>query len=350
MNEVEWGLFEVEDVFEIVTGALLKASDLEKGLIPRITATSVNNGISTFTSEMTHKNFRKFENFISVSFLGDVFYQPNEVSLDMKIHGLKLKDRVLTEPLSLYLIPLIKKFSRKYAYGNQLSTSVLARQKLSLPIKTDGTPDWEYMENYIESLEAESLERTVQFLRDELAKVGDSKEVALNNANWQIYIIEDIIDISNGVRLTSADMNEGVRPFIGATEYNNGITNYVSNTNKSQDSNVLGINYNGSVCEGFYHQYEAIFSDDVKRLKFKEGINNEYTLHFLLTVVEKQRKKYQYGYKFNTTRMKNQKIMLPATLSSEPDYEFMENYIKGIKYDSIMKALNFIEDKNKDAK
>src|SRR5699024_11618902 len=106
-------------------------------------------------------------------------------------------------------------------------------------------------------------------------KVGDSKEVALNNANWQIYIIDDIIDISNGVRLTSADMNEGVRPFIGATEYNNGITNYVSNTNKSQDSNVLGINYNGSVCEGFYHQYEAIFSDDGKRLKLKDGVNNE---------------------------------------------------------------------------
>ena len=33
----------------------------------------------------------------------------------------------------------------------------------------------------------------------------------------------------------------------------NGITNFVSNSNDSLDSNVLGVNYNGSIVENFYH-------------------------------------------------------------------------------------------------
>ena len=36
------------------------------------------------------------------------------------------------------------------------------------------------------------------------------------------------------------------------------------------DKNVLGVNYNGSVVESFYQPYECIFSEDVKRISFKE--------------------------------------------------------------------------------
>lgn len=72
--------------------------------------------------------------------------------------------------------------------------------------------------------------------------------------------------------MTKADMKHGSRPFIGATDSNNGITAWVENTNESLDSKVLGVNYNGSVVETFYHPYECIFSDDVKRLHLKSDI------------------------------------------------------------------------------
>ncbi len=54
-------------------------------------------------------------------------------------------------------------------------------------------------------------------------------------------------------------MKKGNKPFIGATDSNNGITAFVSNTNTSEDSNILGVNYNGSVVDNFYHPYKAIF-------------------------------------------------------------------------------------------
>ena len=150
----------------------------------------------------------------------------------------------------------------------------------------------------------------------------------LDQCNWKEFRLEDIFTIDPGVRLTTANMTMGKRPFIGATDSNNGITAFVDNTNKSLDSNVLGVNYNGSVVENFYHPYEAIFSDDVKRLHLKEVENNKYICLFIKQSLLKQKAKYQYGYKFNGERMKRQYIMLPSTPKGTPDYTFMEEYMR----------------------
>jgi hypothetical protein len=150
----------------------------------------------------------------------------------------------------------------------------------------------------------------------------------LDQCNWKEFRLEDIFTIDPGVRLTTANMTMGKRPFIGATDSNNGITAFVDNTNKSLDSNVLGVNYNGSVVENFYHPYEAIFSDDVKRLHLKEVENNKYICLFIKQSLLKQKAKYQYGYKFNGERMKKQYIMLPSTPEGTPDYTFMEEYMR----------------------
>ena len=138
--------------------------------------------------------------------------------------------------------------------------------------------------------------------------------------------------ISPGKRLTKADMKPGKRPFIGATESNNGITNFVSNTNVSLDSDILGVNYNGSVVETFYHPYECIFSDDVKRFRIKNRPGNRLIYLFLKTAIIQQKSKYAYGYKFNEQRMNKQSILLPVIDSNvatpEPDWIFMEEYIR----------------------
>lgn len=92
------------------------------------------------------------------------------------------------------------------------------------------------------------------------------KIISLTEKTWSEFWLEDIVIISSGARLTKADQERGTRPFIGSSDSNNGVTGFVSNTNSSLDSIVLGVNYNGSVVENFYHPYESIFSDNVKRI------------------------------------------------------------------------------------
>ncbi|WP_325966587.1 restriction endonuclease subunit S [Staphylococcus auricularis] len=149
----------------------------------------------------------------------------------------------------------------------------------------------------------------------------------LSDREWKEFKLEDIFTISSGVRLEKKNLIKGDLPFITAISLNNGISDFVSNNNSSEDSNILGVNYDGSVVENFYHPYKAIFSDSVKRLKLRNVKGNKYIYLFLKAVIYKQKNKYQYGYKFNSGRMKKQFILLPV-INNQPDYDFMEQYIK----------------------
>ena len=153
--------------------------------------------------------------------------------------------------------------------------------------------------------------------------------LSLDSRNWKEVFLEDVVSINGGKRLTKADMQFGNMPFIGASELNNGITAFTCSINESLDNNVLGVNYNGSVGFAFYHPYRAIFSDDVKRIKWKNSLhNNRYTLLFLASMIGQQKCKYAYGYKFNSQRMKRQKILLPIQPNNTIDWAFMEAYMK----------------------
>lgn len=140
-------------------------------------------------------------------------------------------------------------------------------------------------------------------------------------------------------------MTIGTVPFIGASDSNNGVTAFVSNDNISKDSNILGVNYNGSVVETFYHPYECLFSDDVKRFSLKNYNGNKYVYLFLKSTIIKQKKKYQYGYKFNEARMLRQKIMLPVNSAGDPDYEYMEQTTKQIEVMLLSQYVTYLDSK-----
>lgn len=105
--------------------------------------------------------------------------------------------------------------------------------------------------------------------------MGGGALPTLNEKEWKSFLISDIFDIFPGKRLVAADTTAGNRPFIGALDNNNGVARFVSDTNESLDKNVLGVNYNGNgMVIGFYHPYECIFSDDVKRFHLKHHEDN----------------------------------------------------------------------------
>lgn len=152
----------------------------------------------------------------------------------------------------------------------------------------------------------------------------------LSEKDWAEFPLNEVFSVKSGVRLTTADKIPGQRPFIGASDNTNGVTGFVSNENASLDSNVLGVNYNGAPCIAFYHPYEAIFTDDVKRLKLLHHDNNALVLLFCKVVIMQQRAKYSYGYKFNAGRMARQLLMFPVTDVGDIDYEYMEKYAENM--------------------
>ncbi|ETD66544.1 hypothetical protein V757_12525 [Pelistega indica] len=164
----KWGVFTIGELFitepfknkrQVPTGALIARKDLTDGDVPRITVTNLNNGIVGYYKNIQSDNYRVYENFISVSFLGTIFYHPYQASLDMKVHCLKLKDKELNHNIALFLISVIKKQMSYFAYNDQLSSTVLPELSLFLPITANNTPDWQYMENYVKDLYSIEKER-----------------------------------------------------------------------------------------------------------------------------------------------------------------------------------------------
>ena len=285
-NKENWKVFRIDSIFDMFTGASISQDKFNVGSIPRITATDTNNGIGLFTERLEDRNYRSFQNFISISFLGSVFYHNYEASLDMKIHGLKIKNRELNSNLAQFIIVCLKNSLPKVSYGNQLSSKDLLTKSILLPVDKNGTPDWTFMEEYVQ-VKSNQINNTYQLPRQH--EITDFRN--LDEVEWDEYFIDEIIDVKSGVRLTKDEQEKGRIPFIGSSDNHNGVTEFISNTNSSTSSNILGVNYNGSVGYAFYHPYKATFSDDVKRLSFKNGKNNQYTLLFLKHIIERQAKK-----------------------------------------------------------
>lgn len=344
-----WKAFYFTEVFtEIQRGKRLKKADHKDGQTPYVSSTSLNNGIDGFIGN--DGGVRRFNDCLTLANSGSVgcafYHQYTFVASD---HVTKLKRDGLDKYAYLFLLPIINRLSEKYSFNREINDERIKREKLLLPATDKGEIDFAFMSAFMKDVEHNILNTTLKVFKERLSvnkpEMGGGVKL-INAYKWQEFFIEDVATVNNGVRLTKADMQPGSTPFVGASEANNGITMFTGSSNDSMDSNVLGVNYNGSIGYSFYHPYAALFSDDVKRVKWKDfQHNNTYTLLFLSSVICRQAIKFAYGYKFNTRRMARQKILLPVTQDNSLDWQYMENYMRNIESEQILKYLHSIKGK-----
>ena len=343
LGRVKWKAIYFSEVFDKIY--IAKSTDLNKldaGETVFIGRSSENNGLQDFVNIESKKIVSK--NCITVSMVGEprAFYHTYNFTCSQNILILR-NDNHLNKNVAMYLCSIINNYliDKGYGYGYPVGLKRVLRNRIMLPVDTEERPDWEFMEDYIKQEMKVQSDKVAVYYENKLMKLGF--ELLDLDVEWKEFWMEDILDIKSGVRLTKADQIDGNIPFIGASDANNGVTEFVGNTNKSLDSNVLGVNYNGSVVENFYHSYECIFSDDVKRIKFKNvEYGDEFTYLFLKHMILSQKNKYQYGYKFNAKRMNRQKIMLPIDKNGKPHWEYMSQFMKKLEKENIEKTLNHI--------
>lgn len=342
-GDVEWREFNFNDVFrKIQRGKRLKKDDHIEGNIPYISSTSLNNGLDQFIGN--EDKVRKFKNNITLANSGSVgscFYHEYEYIASDHVTSLTL-DKA-DKYIYLFMATIIKRLEEKYSFNREINDKRIRKERFILPADENGNPHWDYISKFMQKLEAEKLEKVLEYIYIyRLAISYDSKLIQLHKKELKEFWLEDIIYIKSGVRLTKANQRDGNIPFIGSTDNCNGITNFINNKNSSLDNNVLGVNYNGSVVENFYHPYEAIFSDDVKRIHWLDkNQEDRYTYLFLKQAILQQKVKYAYGYKFNAGRMKRQKIMLPVKEDGTADYDYMRQYIQIEEIKQSYKILDY---------
>lgn len=342
LSDREWKAFFICDIFSLKsTSSGIDGNKLsnEQGDIPYLTRTDLNNGYKSFVGHQADKYKRDSGNSITIGLdTQTAFYQPHSFYTGQNVQV--LKNNKLNKYNAKFFIPLLHNAMVSLNWGgNGATLGRLKRKRIVVPITDDGKPDYDFMEQYIKEREDKLKQKYIDFIGNNYQIGGGT--LSLENKVWKEFFISDIFVIKAGKRLTVADMDSGNLPFIGATELNNGITNWINTTNKTLDNNVLGVNYNGSVAETFYHSYNCVFSDDVKRLHLRHFSDGKYVLLFCSLMIRKQKIKYTYGYKFNGTRMARQKILLPTTDDGKPDYDFMEQYAKAIMYRKYKSYLEY---------
>lgn len=345
MKEKIWRPFFIEDIFDIFPGKRLTKAEMISGDTPFIGASDSNNGVTAFIG---NKNESADENFLSVSYDGSIcecFYQPYRCLCSDSVKRFHLKQREGNKYIYLFFASIIKQQKGKYNYGYKFNEARMRRQKIMLPVTDDGAPDYDFMENYIRAIEQEQLEYYRAYAEEKLAELAANQVVPFNEKIWRPFFVSDLFRLEMGKSkgLNHLEQDEQGISYLGATNRNNGVLAFVKPVeNLIQRGNCIAFirNGEGSVGYSVYKQEDFIATSDIT-CGYADFLNR-YVGLFITTVADKVRGKYNFNYKRSDTRLKWEKLMLPVNDAGEPDFDYMEAFIKNIEAEKYRKYLEHI--------
>ena len=120
----------------------------------------------------------------------------------------------------------------------------------------------------------------------------------------------------------------GDYPYVTTQATNNGVKGFYNIF--TEEGGCFTID---SAVKGYcsWHEENFTASDHVEKLLPLFKCNN-YIAMFIVTVINLEQYRYNYGLKCNQMRIKNMKIKLPVDAIGNPDWQFMEDYIKSLPY------------------
>lgn len=343
LNLSNWKPFQVGSIFTILNGKGITQEEIadNEGDFIAVQSGEDNNGVMgkislDYCKQMQYTFSEK--PCLTVARSGSAGF------VSFQIHGcvvgdsakiLLLPDKVATEEVYTFLQSILTANRFKYTYGRKVTKEKYLNEWLDLPVKhnSDGTilidethkysgegfiPDWQFMEDYIKSLHHKPLTTK--------NKPGQAPE--LNVQDWGEFDLADLFgDCERGTRITTDDRTDGNIPFCTAGEFNEGISELIGNPEAKIYKKALSIDMFGNC---FYHGYDFKCDDNILVITNKHI--NEYTGLFLSQVISADKYRNNYGRQYRQKDYVKHKIKLPIDADGNPDWQFMEDYIKALPY------------------
>jgi len=314
-------LVKLSELFDLKYGVNLELYSLDESekredgiFIPFVSRTENNNGVSAFVKY--DNNIKPISaNTLTVAAGGSVlstFLQPYEYYSGRDLYYL-IPKKQMTERELIYYSICIKKNKYKYSYGRQ------ANKTLKNILVPESIPD-RFLDLKIENLNKKT------FL--------DNK-VSFQERRWNWFKISDLFEVT-GTKTTKKEIIQesgvGIYPYVTTQATNNGVEGYYNLF--TEKGNVMVID---SAVKGFCSYQEQNFSasDHVEKLSPKFKLNKFIGL-FLQTIINLEQFRYSYGRKFNQIKIRATKIKLPVDKNGNPDWQFMEDYIKSLPYSASL--------------
>lgn len=311
-------LVKVSDIFDIKYGARLELNKLEicsntdANCIPFVSTTEKNNGISAFV-KIANDIIPNPAYTLSVACSGSIlstFYQKAPYYSGHHLYILIPKFTLLKKQALLYCT-FIRANKYRYSYGRQANKTL---KDILIP-----HPD--------------ELKRftNIKIPKQPTKTPYQNKKVSLNDRKWGWFKLNDLFKISGTKTTKIKDLLErgyGKYPYITTQATDNGTEGFFNMY--TENSNVLTID---SAVAGYcsYQANNFSASDHVEKLQ-PQFTMNQYIAIFLVTILNIDQYRFSYGRKASQTRMQTHKIRLPITNTGNPDWQFMEDYIKALPY------------------
>ena len=217
----------------------------------------------------------------------------------------------------------------------------MRKSKLMLPIDFQGQPNWQFMEDYIKQEQKQQAQKIIDYYERKLVELAGDV-VGLGKVEWKTFRFTEVFqEIQRGKRLTKANHTDGPKPYISSTSENNGVDAFIGNeTGVRKFEDVLTLANSGSVGSTFYQQFEFVASDHVTALKSENA--DKYAYLFLSTVVKRLEEKYSFNREINDTRIKREKVILPADKEGNPNFQYMSDFVKKLELDKAQEVLEYI--------
>ena len=269
-----------------------------------------------------------FANYMDVDFIGttDIVAGYNEN---------------LNEYTGLFLATVYSQERPKYSFGRKWKTH-LRDTVVKLPVKhnPDGTafkdetyrysdkgfvPDWQFMEDYIKSLHYKPL----------TTKNKAKKTSEVNTSEWKEFRVGDFFDIhpTKTIDGVSADdcVGYGVPLVVNSAE-NNGVAG-LCNSAPTEAGGIITFSDTTDGNTFFYQPNPFIGFAHVQGMYPKTREWSKSELLFVCTMLMFDAKgRYNYGRKMRRDTISEVLLKLPVDSSGNPDWLFMDSYIKSLPY------------------
>lgn len=284
-----------------------------------------------------------------------MYYQENDFIGYSHIQHLVAKFEPFNQKIASVIISACRvATSKKYDYGNKFNREAMNKTKIQLPI-TNNKIDFDFMENFIDQIEAERIEKLDAYLEvsglrnysltDEEQNVLDDFENGLIQFNdFRIGKIFEINSYKKRFDANKIIISKIGKPYVVRTALNNGIRGYIN-----EDEEFLNegntISFGQDTATMFYQEKSYFTGDKIKILKSKSNEFNKLNALFFITTMSKSFSSFSWGgSSFNVNIIGNQLMKLP-TQNQEANYKLMEILISALQKIVIKDVVEYVENR-----
>ena len=340
-NTTTWQEFLLSKVFDIDFGNkfdLNKMVESQLTEIAFVSRTASNNGVSGWV-EAVVDTAPYPPGCLTVALggsLGATFVQPKQFYTGQNVAVLKDKKngRILSVEEKLFVAMLIRKEceSRFVAFGRELNKHIKTDFTIRLPSLGKDKIDWDTLCEISKGV----LEKVTVATSNSISPFSDV-------ASWKRFRIGNLFKTNKRGKLprgkvhSKEELADGSDFFyVGAKKRDNGIMyrcGYDENLLSKGNCIVFICNGQGSVGYTNYIDTDFMASGDVA-LGYNDHLN-KYNALFLVTIFDQERFKYSFGRKWGKY-LYDTEILLPVQQDGNPDWQYMEDYIKGLPFGDVI--------------